>query len=61
MDKRHFKLIYEYCEVLAEVDNGIWYIDGNFKYADVYNECEGWLSYSCDSLESFYELCELGV
>jgi hypothetical protein len=59
MNKQHFDLIREYCEVLAEASNGIWYKDGDFKVADVYEEDEGWISYSCNNKEMFNELCEM--
>ena len=57
MNKQHFELIRNYCEVLAEAPNGIWFIDSGFKYANVYEKDEGWITYSCDSKEMFDELC----
>ena len=55
---RHFALIRTYCKVLAEKPNAIWYEDHGIKYADVFVEYEGWVSYSCDTEEEFALLCE---
>ena len=51
-------LIAEYCEVLATYERrAIWYVDGGYKYADVYEDGEGWISYSCDTQDMWEMLC----
>lgn len=56
---RHMEIIAEYCTVLAiKIDKAIWYEDGGFKYADVFEEGEGWVSYSCDNAEMWELLTE---
>ena len=54
----HLALIRTYCVVLAERHNAIWYEDAGYKYADVFVEGEGWVSYSCNTEEEFALLCE---
>ena len=55
----HMALIVENCEVLdVRGDRAVWYVDGGFKYADVLDEDEGWVSYSCNSQEEWEMLCE---
>ena len=55
----HMNLIAEYCTVLAvKVDWAIWYEDGGFKYADVFDPEEGWISYSCNTQEEWELLTE---
>lgn len=55
---KHLNLIRTYCEVLAEKPNAIWYKDHDWKIAEVFNEDEGWISYSCNTAEEFDLLCE---
>jgi len=55
---KHMDLIAEYCEVLdVRYGRAIWYIDGGYKYADILEEGEGWMSYSCDTREMWEMLC----
>lgn len=55
----HLALIRTYCEVLDQrSDRAIWYVDGGYKYADVLDPEEGWVSYSCDSQEMWEMLCD---
>jgi hypothetical protein len=55
----HMNLIAEYCTVFAvKVDRAIWYEDGGFKYADVFDPEEGWISYSCNTQEESELLTE---
>ena len=55
----HMNLIAEYCTVFAvKVDWAIWYEDGGFKYADVFDPEEGWISYSCNTQEEWEMLTE---
>ena len=55
---KHMDLIAEYCEVLATYERrAIWYVDGGYKYADVYEDGEGWISYSCDTQDMWEMLC----
>lgn len=51
-------LIETYCTVIAKKANAIWYVDGGYKYADVYDPEEGWISYSCNSEEEWEMLTE---
>ena len=56
---KHMDLIAEYCTVFAvKVDWAIWYEDGGFKYADVFDPEEGWISYSCNTQEEWEMLTE---
>ena len=57
----HLSLIKTYCEVIAEKANAIWYVDGGYKYADVYDSEEGWISYSCNSEKEWEMLTEQGA
>ena len=55
---KHMELIATYCDVLATCENrAIWYVDGGYKYADVLEDGEGWVSYSCDTREMWEMLC----
>ena len=55
---KHMDLIAEYCEVLdVRYGRAIWYVDGGYRYADVLEEGEGWVSYSCDTREMWEMLC----
>jgi hypothetical protein len=54
----HIALIKTYCEVLAETPTAIWYEDSGFRYADVLDPEEGWVSYSCNSQEEWEMLSE---
>ena len=55
----HLSLIKTYCKVIAEKsDWAIWYVDGVYKYADVYDTEEGWISYSCNTQEEWEMLTE---
>lgn len=55
----HMNLIAEYCTVFAvKVDWAIWYEDGGFKYADVFDPEEGWVSYSCNTQKEWEMLTE---
>lgn len=56
---KHMDLIAEYCTVFAvKVGRAIWYEDGGFKYADVFDPEEGWISYSCNTQEEWEMLTE---
>ena len=60
MDK-HMEIISAWCKVLGTKDQrAIWYEDGGFKYADVLEDGEGWVSYSCDTAE-MWELLTEGI
>lgn len=55
----HLSLIKTYCQVIAEKgDWAIWYEDGGYKYAEVLDPEEGWISYSCDSESEWQMLTE---
>lgn len=55
----HMDLIATYCTVYAvKVNGAIWYEDGGFKYADILEPEEGWVSYSCDTREEWEMLSE---
>ena len=55
----HITLICNNCKVLeVRGDWAVWYEDGGFKYADVYDCAEGWVSYSCNSAEEFDLFCD---
>ena len=55
----HMNLIAEYCTVFAvKIGRAIWYEDGGFKYADVFDPEEGWISYSCNTQEEWELLTE---
>lgn len=54
----HKNIIRAWCVVLAEKPNAIWYEDGGFRYADVLDPEEGWVSYSCNSQEEWEMLTE---
>lgn len=55
---KHMDLIATYCDVLAvKADKAIWYVDGGYRYADVLDPEEGWVSYSCNSQEEWEMLC----
>jgi hypothetical protein len=54
----HKNIIRAWCVVLAEKPNAIWYEDGGFRYADVFDPEEGWVSYSCDTREMWEMLTE---
>ena len=57
---RHMEIIGTWCKVLAtKGQHAIWYEDGGFKYADVLEEGEGWVSYSCDTAEMWEMLSEM--
>ena len=54
----HMDLIAEYCDVLdVRYGCAIWYVDGGYRYADVLDPEEGWVSYSCDTQEMWEMLC----
>jgi len=54
----HMDLIAQYCTVLdTREGRAIWYEDGGFRYADVLEEGEGWVSYSCNTQEQWEMLC----
>lgn len=56
---RHIEIIAAWCEVHAVIANkAIWYTDGDYRYADVYDPEEGWCSYSCDTREMWELLTE---
>lgn len=56
---KHMDLIATYCDVLAvKADKAIWYVDGGYRYADVLDPEEGWVSYSCNSQEMWEMLTE---
>lgn len=56
---KHMDLIATYCDVLAvKADKAIWYVDGGYRYADVLEEGEGWVSYSCNTQEEWEMLTE---
>lgn len=57
---RHMEIIAEWCVVLAvKDDRAIWYEDGGFKYADIFDPEEGgWESYSCNSQDEWELLSE---
>lgn len=54
----HLALIRTYCTVLAEKRGAIWYEDGGFRYADIFEPGEGWVSYSCNSVEEWEMLTD---
>ena len=54
----HLALIRTYCTVLAEKPGAIWFEDGSFRYAEVWDPSEGWISYSCDTQEEWELLTE---
>lgn len=54
----HLALIRTYCTVLAEKRGAIWYEDGGFRYAEVFEPGEGWVSYSCNSVEEWEMLTD---
>ena len=54
----HLALIRTYCTVLAEKPNAIWFEDGSFRYADIFDSEEGWVSYSCATQEEWELLTE---
>lgn len=57
---KHIDVIAQYCNILAvKADKAVWYVDGGYKYADIYDAEEGgWTSYSCNSAEEFELFCE---
>ncbi len=58
--REHMDIIGAYCPVLAvKNDRAIWYEDGGFKYADIYEDGEGWASYSCNTQEEWEMLSEM--
>ena len=56
---KHFETISTWCKVLAAKNQrAIWYEDGGFKYADIYEDGKGWASYSCNTREEWELLTE---
>lgn len=55
----HMDIIGAWCTVLAVKAGGaIWYEDGGFKYADIFEGPYGWASYSCNTREEWEMLSE---
>lgn len=54
----HLALIRTYCTVLAEKPGAIWFEDGSFRYADIFDPEEGWVSYSCATRKEWELLTE---
>lgn len=53
MTKEHRMMIHEYCTVIAETDNAIYYKEDGFGYAEINGA-----SFSCPSEEEFWAMVE---
>lgn len=57
----HIELVYNLCDKVLDVRHpyAIWYVDGGFRTAEVFEPDEGWVSYSCNTQDEWDMLCDM--